>query len=238
MDLAASLDRNVMPGGPGYPGALPQVAGNGRDVVFCVRDRGCTHLYSRSARGRRAAAARLRAGHRRQRGLGRRLTDGGRDVDADVVRRGRRRRPGRQRSRDPHRPRPRSGGDRALPARGARVHDLGRHRRPGLAGARSRGGRPAAAAARHPRRAAQRVERRRRFDPPLPPGARGARLGGAAAEPARQRRLRRGLLPGGPRGRGASRTRGTSSSRSTPSSPKGSPTRIGWPSPATATAGT
>ena len=45
-DLAASLDRNVMPGGPGYPGALPQIAGNGQDVVFCVRDRGCTHLYS------------------------------------------------------------------------------------------------------------------------------------------------------------------------------------------------
>ena len=46
VDLAASLDRNVMPGGPGYPGAAPQVAGNGRTVVFCVRDRGCTHLYS------------------------------------------------------------------------------------------------------------------------------------------------------------------------------------------------
>ena len=46
VELAASLDRNVMPGGPGYPGALPQVAGNGLDVVFCVRDRGCTHLYS------------------------------------------------------------------------------------------------------------------------------------------------------------------------------------------------
>ena len=27
VDLAASLDRNVMPGGPGYPGAVPQVAG-------------------------------------------------------------------------------------------------------------------------------------------------------------------------------------------------------------------
>lgn len=46
VDLAASLDRNVMPGGPGYPGAAPQVAGDGRTVVFCVRDRGCTHLYS------------------------------------------------------------------------------------------------------------------------------------------------------------------------------------------------
>ncbi|SFW79642.1 serine hydrolase [Amycolatopsis australiensis] len=43
-DLAASLDRNVMPGGPGYPGALPQLAGS--TVLFCVRDRGCTHLYA------------------------------------------------------------------------------------------------------------------------------------------------------------------------------------------------
>jgi dipeptidyl aminopeptidase/acylaminoacyl peptidase/CubicO group peptidase (beta-lactamase class C family) len=46
LDLAATLDRNVMPGGPGYPGALPQVAGDGRTVVFCARDRGCTHLYA------------------------------------------------------------------------------------------------------------------------------------------------------------------------------------------------
>ncbi len=46
VELAASLDRNVMPGGPGYPGAVPQVAGDGRTVVFCVRDRGCTHLYA------------------------------------------------------------------------------------------------------------------------------------------------------------------------------------------------
>ena len=37
---------------------------------------------------------------------------------------------------------------------------------------------------------------------------------------------------------GARRTRRTSSSRSTPSSPRASPTRTGWPSPATATAGT
>src|SRR5262249_46872102 len=50
-DLAASLDRNVMPGGPGYPGAFPQVAGNGLDVVFCIRDRGCTHLYAVSLEG-------------------------------------------------------------------------------------------------------------------------------------------------------------------------------------------
>ncbi|BCL25306.1 serine hydrolase [Streptomyces aurantiacus] len=45
-DLAASLDRNVMPGGPGYPGALPQLARDGGTVLFCVRDRGCTHLYA------------------------------------------------------------------------------------------------------------------------------------------------------------------------------------------------
>lgn len=45
VDLAAALDRNVMPGGPGYPGALPSFTNDGRSVVFCVRDRGYTHLY-------------------------------------------------------------------------------------------------------------------------------------------------------------------------------------------------
>jgi dipeptidyl aminopeptidase/acylaminoacyl peptidase/CubicO group peptidase (beta-lactamase class C family) len=44
-DLAGSLDRNVMPGGLAYPGGLPQLTGDG-DLLFCVRDRGCTHLYS------------------------------------------------------------------------------------------------------------------------------------------------------------------------------------------------
>ena len=44
-DLSSSLDRNVMPGGAGYPGGLPQYAGDG-SVLFCVRDRGCTHLYA------------------------------------------------------------------------------------------------------------------------------------------------------------------------------------------------
>jgi len=43
VDRAKSLDRNVMPGGPGYPGARPQLAGN--SVLFCARDRGDTHLY-------------------------------------------------------------------------------------------------------------------------------------------------------------------------------------------------
>ncbi|MER7500944.1 S9 family peptidase [Nonomuraea pusilla] len=45
VDLAAGLDRNVMPGETGYPGARPQVTGDGRAVVFCVRDAGRTDLY-------------------------------------------------------------------------------------------------------------------------------------------------------------------------------------------------
>ncbi len=45
VELAADLDRNVMTGGPGYPGALPELVEDGRAVSFCVRDRGCTHLY-------------------------------------------------------------------------------------------------------------------------------------------------------------------------------------------------
>ncbi|MFD7894542.1 serine hydrolase [Streptomyces sp. NPDC059743] len=49
VDLTAALDRNVMPGGPGYPGGLPGqlvgADGAGR-VLFCVRDQGCTHLYA------------------------------------------------------------------------------------------------------------------------------------------------------------------------------------------------
>jgi dipeptidyl aminopeptidase/acylaminoacyl peptidase/CubicO group peptidase (beta-lactamase class C family) len=43
--LAASLDRNVMPGAPAYPGALPVVTADG-DVLFAIRDHGCTHLYA------------------------------------------------------------------------------------------------------------------------------------------------------------------------------------------------
>jgi len=46
VDLAAPLDRNVMPGGPGYPGALPRLVDGGRTVLFGARHRGDTHLYS------------------------------------------------------------------------------------------------------------------------------------------------------------------------------------------------
>ncbi|GAA3177131.1 S9 family peptidase [Nonomuraea roseoviolacea] len=42
-EIETGLDRNVMIGGPGYPGAAPTL--NGDDLLFCVRDRGFTHLY-------------------------------------------------------------------------------------------------------------------------------------------------------------------------------------------------
>lgn len=44
VDLAAHLDRNVMPGGPAYPGARPVETADGR-VLFAVRDQGCSHLH-------------------------------------------------------------------------------------------------------------------------------------------------------------------------------------------------
>jgi dipeptidyl aminopeptidase/acylaminoacyl peptidase/CubicO group peptidase (beta-lactamase class C family) len=44
-ELAGALDRNVMVGAPAYPGAPPRVTDSG-DVLFIVRDRGCSHLYS------------------------------------------------------------------------------------------------------------------------------------------------------------------------------------------------
>jgi dipeptidyl aminopeptidase/acylaminoacyl peptidase len=50
-DLAGALDRNVLPGGPGYPGGMPALADDGDTVVFCVRDRGCSHLYRVAADG-------------------------------------------------------------------------------------------------------------------------------------------------------------------------------------------
>lgn len=50
VDLAPSLDRNVMPGKAAYPGALPRVAADGT-VLFCIRDNGCTHVYGVPIRG-------------------------------------------------------------------------------------------------------------------------------------------------------------------------------------------
>jgi dipeptidyl aminopeptidase/acylaminoacyl peptidase/CubicO group peptidase (beta-lactamase class C family) len=51
VNLAAAMDRNVMAGGPGYPGALPRLTDGGATVLFCVRDRGCSHLYAAPADG-------------------------------------------------------------------------------------------------------------------------------------------------------------------------------------------
>lgn len=42
-EVATGLDRNVVTGAPGYAGATPQVTGD--TLVFCARDRGCTHVY-------------------------------------------------------------------------------------------------------------------------------------------------------------------------------------------------
>ncbi|MBS2548411.1 S9 family peptidase [Catenulispora sp. NL8] len=50
--LAADQDRNVMPGGPGYPGALAQF--HGEDILFAVRDRGSSRLCVLSADSDRA----------------------------------------------------------------------------------------------------------------------------------------------------------------------------------------
>ncbi|MBB2986685.1 S9 family peptidase [Terracoccus luteus] len=46
VDLAPAFDRNVMAGGPAYPGATPVLTSDGKSVLFCARDRGCTHLFS------------------------------------------------------------------------------------------------------------------------------------------------------------------------------------------------
>ncbi|MDN3354438.1 serine hydrolase [Actinomadura sp. DC4] len=48
-DLSGALDRNVMPGAPAYPGGLPLEHED--RILFCVRDHGCTHLWSVAAGG-------------------------------------------------------------------------------------------------------------------------------------------------------------------------------------------
>ena len=117
------------------------VAGDGVTVVFCVRDRGGTHLYS--VRLETAATPRpLVAGAGAD--VERRSPSPARTaavvlVDADVVRRDRRRRPRDGRRDGPHRARRERRRSRALPARGARVHDLRRHGRARLAGPRPGG---------------------------------------------------------------------------------------------------
>ncbi|MDX8029189.1 serine hydrolase [Lentzea sp. BCCO 10_0856] len=50
-NLSVALDRNVMPGMSGYPGGLPTLTADGRTVLFCARDRGCTQLYAADLEG-------------------------------------------------------------------------------------------------------------------------------------------------------------------------------------------
>ena len=49
-NITGGLDRNVMPGGPGYPGGMPQFT-DGGDIVFCLRDNGYSHVYRVAADG-------------------------------------------------------------------------------------------------------------------------------------------------------------------------------------------
>ena len=44
-EIAPALDRNVMVGGPAYPGAPPTFTPDGTTALFCARDGGCTHAY-------------------------------------------------------------------------------------------------------------------------------------------------------------------------------------------------
>ncbi|MFN2590484.1 MAG: TolB family protein, partial [Actinomycetota bacterium] len=48
--VAPSFDRNVMVGEVGYPGGPPAFARDGRRILFCARDRGCTHVYEADPR--------------------------------------------------------------------------------------------------------------------------------------------------------------------------------------------
>lgn len=44
--LATGFDRSIMRGAVGYPGAPPQLIQDGRTILFCARDRGCTRLFA------------------------------------------------------------------------------------------------------------------------------------------------------------------------------------------------
>lgn len=60
VDLSGALDRNVMPGGIGYPGGLPHEV-DGR-VWFCLREHGCTQLWSVATDGSDAGPVMAGAG--------------------------------------------------------------------------------------------------------------------------------------------------------------------------------
>ncbi|WP_125609850.1 serine hydrolase [Specibacter cremeus] len=64
--LTTGLDRNVMPGGPGYPGGRARVLPGG-DVLFCLREGGNTHVYRAGTDG--VCRPVLTGGHRVVSGL-------------------------------------------------------------------------------------------------------------------------------------------------------------------------
>ncbi len=49
--LLPDLDRNVMVGAPGYPGARPRYSSDGETIYFCARRQGAVHLLSLPAAG-------------------------------------------------------------------------------------------------------------------------------------------------------------------------------------------
>jgi dipeptidyl aminopeptidase/acylaminoacyl peptidase/CubicO group peptidase (beta-lactamase class C family) len=51
VDVTAALDRNVMAGAPAYPGGRPAFTAAGDEIVFCLRERGWTHLHAVSPDG-------------------------------------------------------------------------------------------------------------------------------------------------------------------------------------------
>jgi len=51
VELAPGLDRNVVPGGTGYPGARPRYRGEGDEVLFCVQEGGYVHVLAVPATG-------------------------------------------------------------------------------------------------------------------------------------------------------------------------------------------
>ena len=210
-----------MPGGPGYPGAVPQVAGDGRDVVFCVRERGCTHLYSApldggeprplvSEPGTVVSGASV-AGSQIAVVLST-PTSYGEIAVVDLAGGGLEIRTG-------YGPDPT---EIELFAREEREFTISDGTAvQGWLVRDPEAPSPAAAAARHPRRTAQRVERRRRPDAPLPPGARPRAAGRCCCSTRAAATATARTSTGGSRGLGRVATRTTSSSRSTRSSPKG-----------------
>ena len=229
VDLTGHLDRNVMPGGPAYPGALPVETADGR------------LLFASATAAARTCGTTTRSGPRRRRprrlgALGRRRHRRGRARHPDVVRRDRRARPRVRRRDRAHRPRrqPRRR-RRCSSARSAPSPSPTAPRsRPGWSAtpsARARGRCCSTSTAARTTRGTPRPTRCTSTTRSSSPGAGRSCWSTRAAATATARRSTTASTA-----RGASPTPTTSSSRSTSSSPRASPTPTGSRSPATATA--